>query len=136
MKRRTPKEVQRLRENADRKSRDPVVGFFAVRDMQAVCDGDGCVIAGSAKQLKEIIERHGANPRRYQIRSTTFSEIHRGIQRGGAYCFNEEAYRRFLPPAQNAGMSIGEEDFSEPGPKGVHLVRVGQHRSRPGDSER
>ena len=128
MKRRTPKEEQKMRENAERKSSDPVVGFFAVRDMEVICDDDGCVIAGSAKQLREIIERNGQNPRRYQIRSTTFSEIHRGIQHGGAYCFNEDAYRRFLPPAQAAGLSIGAEDFSDPGPIGIHLVRVGQRR--------
>ncbi len=124
MKRRSKKEEKKLRDKLERLNRDPVVGFFAARDMEALCDDDACVIAGSAKQLREMIERNGQNPRRYTIRSTTFSEINRGLKHGGAYSFNEDAYRRFLPPAQAEGLAIGEEDFSDPGPGGTHLVRV------------
>jgi hypothetical protein len=44
---------------------------------------------------------------------------------GGAYAFDEQAYGRFLPEAQQAGLPLVEEDFSDPGPTGIHLVRIG-----------
>ena len=50
-------------------------------------------------------------------------DVHKKL--GGAYCFDEEAYGHFLPPAQAAGLPLVEEDFSDPGPTGIHLVRVG-----------
>ena len=75
--------------------------------------------------MTNIIQRHHEDLRAYEIRPTTFSEIWRGIELGGAYCFDEEAYGRFLPPAQDAGLPLVEEDFSDPGPTGIHLVRVG-----------
>ncbi len=47
-----------------------------------------------------------------------------GLRLGAAYCFDEEAYNRFFPLAQMEGLSLGPEDFSDPGPHGVHLLRV------------
>jgi hypothetical protein len=38
---------------------------------------------------------------------------------------HEQAYGRFLPEAQRAGLALVEEDFSDPGPTGIHLVRIG-----------
>ncbi len=51
-------------------------------------------------------------------------KIMTGLRRGAAYCFDEQAYNRFLPLAQMEGLSLGPEDFSDPGPHGVHLLRV------------
>ena len=67
---------------------------------------------------------------RWKIRSTTFGEIWQGIRLGGAYAFDEAAYQKFLPLAQRKGLSLEAEDFSEPGPTGVHLVRVQVIRPR------
>ena len=38
--------------------------------------------------------------------------------------FDQQAYGRFLGPAQRAGLPVQQEDFSDPGPTGIHLVRV------------
>ena len=126
MARRRRKQDERKRELKRRRlRRDPLVGYFAVRGMNVVCDGDGCIVAGSIEKMTHIIQRHHEDVRSYDIRQTTFSEIWRGIQLGAAYCFDEEAYGRFLAPAQAAGLPLREEDFSDPGPTGMHLVRVG-----------
>lgn len=120
------KQDQRKRERKRRRQRrDRPIGYFAVCGMNVVCDGDGCIIAGSAEKLTRIIQRHDEDLRAYDIRPTTISKIWQGIELGGAYCFDEEAYGRFLPPAQDAGLPLVEEDFSDPGPTGIHLVRVG-----------
>jgi len=60
----------------------------------------------------------------FSSRQTTAREILTGIGQGGAYAFDELAYGRFLTPAQQEGLPIGPEDFSEPGPIGLHFVRV------------
>jgi hypothetical protein len=58
------------------------------------------------------------------IKKTRFGEIMRGLRLGAAYCFDEEAYNRFFPLARMEGLNLGPEDFSDPGPHGVHLLRV------------
>ena len=108
----------------DRESKR-IIGYFAFRGMEAVCDGDGCIIAGSSEKMAQLIQRRlGQTNEGYAIRATSFSEIFSGMQQGGVYCFDEESYGRFLPMAQARGLPVKEADFSDPGPLGVHLVRV------------
>jgi len=38
------------------------------------------------------------------IKKTRFGDIINGLQRGGAYAFDEESYRRFLPIAKQSGL--------------------------------
>ena len=38
---------------------DPLIGYLARHDLHVLCDGDGCVIAGSRDKLQEIIRRSG-----------------------------------------------------------------------------
>ena len=89
--------------------------------MIALCDGDACIIAGSRAAIEKMAERV---PGRWEVRSTSFNEIWSGLQMRSAYAFDEAAYRVFLPLAQQRGLPLGEEDFSDPGPTGIHLVRV------------
>lgn len=117
------KRLERQTREARRQAeRNPQIGYFAYRGMQTVCDGDGCVIAGSREQMATVLERLGLQG--FTVRPTTFSEILAGLRRGGAYCFDEQAYGRLLGPAQKAGLPLSEEDFSDPGPTGLHFVRV------------
>lgn len=118
---------KRLRQETARKRdpTDPVVGWFAQRGIDAVCDGDGLIIAGSRDMMISILQKHAVDPDDYHIQQTTASHILAGITAGGAYCFDEQAYGRFLAPAQAAGLPLEQEDFSDPGPLGIHLVRVG-----------
>lgn len=129
MTRRRRKQDERKRELKRRGKRrdrlDPLIGYFAVRGVNVVCDGDGCIVAGSVEKMTHIIQRHHEDADSFEIRQTTYSEIFPGIQLGGAYCFDEQAYGRFLRPAQAAGLPLVDEDFSDPGPTGIHLVRVG-----------
>jgi len=58
------------------------------------------------------------------IKKTTFGEIMTGLRLGAAYCFDQEAYNRFFPLAQRDGLNLGPQDFSDPGPHGLHFFRV------------
>jgi len=102
-----------------------VVGWFACRGMDAVCDGDACVIAGSHKAMRVFVSRAaGGDASAFTVKKTSFGEVMTGLKLGSAYSFDEEAYNRFFPLARQEGLGLGPEDFSEPGPTGVHLVRV------------
>lgn len=98
------------------------MGWFAQDGTIALCDGDACIIAGSRATLQTMLKRVSSG--RWRIRSTTFGEIWWGLRLGGAYAFDQAAYEVFLPLAQRKGLALEEEDFSAPGPTGVHLVRV------------
>ena len=102
-----------------------VIGWFAVAGLNALCDGDACVIAGSREAMRTIMARRAVGGvASLTIKKTRFGEIMTGLSLGAAYCFDKEAYNRFFPLAQREGLSLGPEDFSDPGPHGVHLFRV------------
>jgi hypothetical protein len=104
-----------------------VIGYFAYTPPnRVVCDGDACVIAGSAAALRTYISEldpsGGARP---VLKKTRFGEIMDGMMLGGPYAFDETAYNRFYPLARRAGYDVGPEDFTATGPgRGQHLVRV------------
>jgi len=59
-----------------------------------------------------------------RIKKTRFGEILKGLDLGAAYAFDEEAYSRFDPLAERAGLPMTPQDFSGPSPTGVHFVRI------------
>ena len=104
---------------------NPLIGYLVHDGVRTLCDGDGCVIAGSRDKIREIRTRFGSRFANMQtIQPAPFSDIWSGMRRGGAYCFDEEAYGRFLAPSRRVGMTLSDEDFSDPGPLGMHFVRV------------
>lgn len=120
------KKDQRRRRERQRRNRprDPLVGYTARQGMNVACDGDACIVAGSHPAMVSILEHHRRDPGQYLIEKATAPHILQAMELGGAYAFDEEAYGRFLGPAKAAGLPLGEEDFSDPGPTGIHLVRV------------
>ena len=110
-----------------------LIGYLArASRYRLLCDGDACIIAGSEAKLKEyIVASDPAGAARYEIKKVRIAELLKGIGAGLAYAFDEDAYNRFYPQAQRAGLGVGPEDFSTPPPAGltrpaIHLVRV-QH---------
>ena len=107
------------------------IGYLAQASRFTVlCDGDACIIAGSEAKLKDYLAiRDPARAGWYAIKKARFDDLLRVLRMGGAYAFDEEAYNRFYPQAQRAGLQVGPEDFSTPPPPGlkrpaIHLVRV------------
>ena len=101
-----------------------VIGHFAYfPPMEAFCDGDACVIAGSKEALIRYLgtDESSLKP---TIRKTRFGEILEGLRMGGAYAFDEQSYHRFYPLALKAGLSVGPEDFSWESPSGFRFVRI------------
>jgi len=114
-----------------------LIGYLAAFSRyELLCDGDACIIAGSEAKLKDYLAVHNTVlPKRCEIKKVRFEELLRGLRAGGAYAFDEDAYKRFYPQAQRAGLAVGPEDFSTPPPPGltrpaIHLVRVQHFRLR------
>lgn len=104
-----------------------LVGYLAHNDVNPLCDGDSCVILGSRGRMKRHVKRSSLSPIR--IQEADFESIADGLRSGGAYSFDEQAFRQFFPLAQAAGFPICDQDFSiapPPGvaPDGLHLVRI------------
>lgn len=101
-----------------------VIGFFAYfPGGEVVCDGDACIIAGSEDSMGDYISRMNLRGTP-TVRKTRLGEIIKGMRLGGAYCFDEEAYCRFQPHAEKAGIRTGPQDFSGETPTGLHFVRI------------
>jgi hypothetical protein len=102
-----------------------VVGVFASSDDDVFCDGDACIITATSQGMQAAQKRLPAQLRkRLNIRKTTFGEICQGLEMGGAYAFDPPAYKVFGTLASRAGLPVAREEFSEPDPRGLHLVRV------------
>jgi hypothetical protein len=57
------------------------------------------------------------------IKKTRFGEIILGLNRGGAYAFDEESYNRFYPLANRIGYNFKKEEFA-PTETGRHFVVI------------
>ena len=121
------RELQRLQGQRERRQSraDPVIGYVARQGIHMVCDGDACIVAGSQEAMVAILHYHRNDPAEHAIEPAHCAQILQAIHLGGAYAFDEQAYGRFLPEAQRAGLPLVKEDFSDPGPTGIHLVRIG-----------
>lgn len=113
------------------KARPELVGYLAQASPWSVCcDGDACVIAGSATQLKTYLQMTTpGTAAQFRVRKAWWADVLAGLRLGAAYALDAAAYRRFYPLAQRAGLPVQPEDFSTPPPAGmtgpaVHLVRV------------
>ena len=104
---------------------EAVIGVVARYGMTMLCDGDACVVAGSEAAMTAILQSQHRDPAAYAIEPAYAWQLLQAIDMGAAYAFDEQAYQQFLPAAQQAGLPLAEEDFSAPGPAGIHLVRVG-----------
>jgi hypothetical protein len=80
------------------------IGWFAFYGTNCLCDMDALVIAGSREAVRARAENSGSAP--WQFRSTTFGEILQGIDKGGAYAFDDAAYARFAPLAIRLGLPV------------------------------
>ena len=107
-----------------------LIGYLAAAcRYRLLCDGDACIIAGSEARMKDYLAAHdSAQATRYEIKKVRWDALLTGLRAGAAYAFDEEAYQRFYPLAQRAGLAVGPEDFSTPPPPGltrraIHLIR-------------
>lgn len=104
---------------------DIVVGYVCRFGNVMVCDGDACVVAGTYEAMVAIVKHNGYSLEDHVIEPAKSLHILQAMNMGGAYAMDEQAYNCFLPEAQKAGLPLVEEDFSDPGPTGIHLVRIG-----------
>jgi hypothetical protein len=101
-----------------------VIGYFAVHPpIDALCDGDACIIAGTQSALNKYVKTISNLGVEFENRKTRLGEILEGIGRGGAYAFDKESYKVFYPLANKHGFQLKNEDFS-PTETGMHFVVV------------
>lgn len=61
------------------------------------------------------------------IKKTRFGEIISGLERGGAYAFDREAYITFFSLAHKHGirdLPVPRQFFREQSPTGLHFIRI------------
>lgn len=103
-----------------------VVGYYAfVPPSDVFRHKDACVVAGSKRAMDKYL---ASMPQDY-IRGITISKIRLGeilkmMPHGAAYVFDEQAYNRFYPLANSAGLDLKPEEFSGPSDATFHFVRV------------
>jgi len=104
-----------------------VIGYFSYTpDGQVCCDGDACVIASSEQQMKAYLQQLPKGSGKDIIRKTRFGDIVAGLEKGGAYAFDDEAYARFLTQARRAGITgLPENEYSAAdSPTSMHFIRI------------
>jgi hypothetical protein len=114
---------------------DKVIGYFSYTNSgEVTCDGDACVIAGSEELMKTYINKKsggGSNSDNNKdiIKKTRFGEIINGMNKGGAYAFDKEAFARFLPIAKLNKLHGLPDDCSVPSGQeqpqdGMYFIRI------------
>ena len=105
-----------------------VIGYFSYSETGVFCDGDACVISGTKKSMSTYINQMLPHHNEENIiKKTRFGEIISGLERGGAYAFDREAYIQFFSLAQKQGLRdlpAPRQFFSEQSPTGLHFIRI------------
>jgi hypothetical protein len=106
-----------------------VVGYFSYSDGGNVfCDGDACIIAGTEELMYSYIKLIISDHKKQDIvKKTRFGEVIGGLELGGAYAFDKEAYSRFFYLGEQCGISDLPEPssfFLESSPKGLHFIKI------------
>ena len=106
-----------------------IVGYFSHSETGHVfCDDAACIIDGTQELMYSYIKLMMSHHKKKDIvKKTNFGEVISGIERGGAYAFDKEAYVRFFSLASKYGLSDLPEPnsfFSEPSPTGLHFIRI------------
>lgn len=91
-----------------------VIGYFSMKTKTDLfCDGNALVVTGTEENLKSAMELNGITDLSSQrIRKTRFRDIMNGINFGAAYAFDELAYSRFAPIAEQYGIPVQDFDFT------------------------
>lgn len=114
--------------SSGKKESKEAIGYFAyTKAGEICCDGDACIIAGSEELMKSYLCEMGGDIDKDIIRQTYYDEIITGIQKGGAYAFDEEAYDRFFCIAELNGIGGGlppKKMFLEYPEEKMNLVRI------------
>lgn len=90
------------------KGLNKIVGYFAYTNSGTVlCEGESCVIAGSAELMQSYLKRlpSNSNSSKDIIKKTSFGEIMDGLGQGASYAFDEEAYKIFFNLARLNGIN-------------------------------
>lgn len=99
-----------------------MVGYFSyISITHLYCQGDACVIAGTARAMKDYLKSTFGDISGHTIRATTFEEIIKGMKSGGAYSFDKKAFERFSFLASRAEIGIGNDLAVK---EGVEFVRL------------
>ena len=103
-----------------------VIGFFAFLPPRDVFrHGDACVVAGSEEAMQRYLEFMPPQTiGKMQISKSRFGDVREGMEGGGAYAFDQEAYERFYPLAQKAGIEVQPEEFPASDKNELHFVKV------------
>jgi len=106
-----------------------VLGYFAyTKEGDVLCDGEGCIIAGSNKRMRFYLaqkEKEEGN-KNHIIKKTRFGEVMNGLSRGGAYAFDEESYLCFLDLAKkNRIKELPDKTFFKGYPSStMHFIQI------------
>lgn len=105
------------------------VGYFAhSKKGYAFCDGDACIISGTEALMFSYIKAMLTNNKNKNIvKKTNLGEVISGLERGGAYAFDKEAYLKFFSLAEKYGLHDLPEPnvfFLERSPTGLHFIRI------------
>lgn len=108
-----------------------IMGYYSysATTRHVFCDGDACIIAGTTQLMHSYLHMMLSNHKEEQdiVKKTSFGEIINGLEKGGAYAFDSEAYARFFSFAEKYGLADLPEPsrfFLEPSPTGLHFIRI------------
>jgi len=109
-----------------------VIGFFASDAAHLLLDQDACIVTATLAPLEKLLREQThldslGQPLDMRIRKIRFGAIMQGLDGGGAYAFDQDAYAVFYPLANQYGYALEAqrtEDSSEDGSMGLTLFVV------------
>jgi hypothetical protein len=105
----------------DQDPEDPHIGYFACEGRDLLRHDDGAiVIVGSRAAMQQTLQRRGRTG--MTICDVRSCEIMLWLVEGAAFCFDDQAYARFLKPARQAGLPLKDNQPVATDPPGTPAI--------------
>ena len=107
-----------------------VVGFVTSipGTINMFCDGDSCIVAGSEKRMQDYLAAVSSDLKaKYRITKARYGHVVQAMKLGGAYSFDQEAFSRLAPLAQQDGIDLVDftpDAQTKPEGPGIPLMRL------------
>ena len=107
----------------DKQPQDPHIGYFAREGRDLLRHEDGAVVIIAERPvMQQTLQQRGRTT--MTICDVTFCEIMRGLVEGAAFCFDDQAYARFLKPACEFGLPLKGREVGEAEAAGEPAIRL------------
>ena len=93
---------------------DKIVGYVAFHPEleKMFCESGDCIVSVTQSAMNKYLRSSEVEPKEFEKRKTSYSQIVGGLDMGGGYAFDQESYKLFSSLANKKGLKLATKKMS------------------------